>query len=109
MIVQLRVHRTNAHLLKIADCDQQDANQTSLAEKFTHVVINNILGDPGGDSGAEDENQNGREKYFCSSNFFPPVLIFVFGPSVCPWVSEDGSIVMIRKAFFKSINITSLL
>ena len=117
-----------------------------------------ILGDPGADSGAEDENQNGREKiwrakvrkknaspwghtlyapvpngrtntcswlgrkhqervfvrpntrswsvwnwcvkslspgariflsYFCSSNFFPPVLIFVFGPTICPWVSED--------------------
>ena len=28
--------------------------------------------------------------YFCSSNFFPPVLIFVFGPTICPWVSEDG-------------------
>ena len=27
--------------------------------------------------------------YFCSSNFFPPVLIFVFGPTICPWVSED--------------------
>ena len=25
-----------------------------------------------------------------SSNFFPPVLIFVFGPTICPWVSEDG-------------------
>ena len=96
-----------------------------------------ILGDPGADSGAEDENQNGREKirrakvrkkntspwgkfsaqsgasirsavwnwcvkssspgariffsYFCSSNFFPPVLIFVFGPTICPWVSEDGT------------------
>ena len=22
--------------------------------------------------------------YFCSSNFFPPVLIFVFGPAICP-------------------------
>ena len=29
--------------------------------------------------------------YFCSSNLFPPVLIFVFGPTICPWVSEDGS------------------
>ena len=65
-----------------------------------------IHGDPGADSGAEDENQNGREKirrakvrkkntsriflsYFCSSNFFPPVLIFVFGPTICPWVPED--------------------
>ena len=28
--------------------------------------------------------------YFCSSNFFPPVLIFVFGPTICPWVSKDG-------------------
>ena len=28
--------------------------------------------------------------YFCSSNFFPPVLIFVFGPTICPWVSEDA-------------------
>ena len=28
--------------------------------------------------------------YFCSSNFFPPILIFVFGPTICPWVSEDG-------------------
>ena len=28
--------------------------------------------------------------YFCSSNFFPPVLIFVFGPTICPWVFEDG-------------------
>ena len=27
--------------------------------------------------------------YFCSSNLFPPVLIFVFGPTICPWVSED--------------------
>ena len=27
--------------------------------------------------------------YFCSSNFFPPVLIFVFGPTICPWLSED--------------------
>ena len=29
--------------------------------------------------------------YFCSSNFFLPVLIFVFGPTICPWVSEDGN------------------
>ena len=29
--------------------------------------------------------------YFCSSNFFPPVLIFVFGPTICPWVSEDAN------------------
>ena len=28
--------------------------------------------------------------YFCSSNFFPPVLIFVFGPTIYPWVSEDA-------------------
>ena len=28
--------------------------------------------------------------YFCSSNFFPPVLTFVFGPTICPWVSEDA-------------------
>ena len=28
--------------------------------------------------------------YFCSSNFFPPILIFVFGPTICPWVSDDG-------------------
>ena len=28
--------------------------------------------------------------YFCSSNFFPSVLIFVFGPTICPWVSEDA-------------------
>ena len=116
-----------------------------------------ILGDPGADSGDEDENQNGGEKnstskstkekirapgdklfthqfqtaerilppdwaenvsaqsgasirsavwnwcvkslspgarifvsYFCSSNFFPPVLIFAYGPTICPWVSEDG-------------------
>ena len=27
--------------------------------------------------------------YFCSSNFFPPILIFVFCPTICPWVSED--------------------
>ena len=26
--------------------------------------------------------------YFCSSNVFPPVLIFVFGPTICPWVSD---------------------
>ena len=29
--------------------------------------------------------------YFCSSNFFPPILIFVFGPTICPWVSEDAT------------------
>ena len=27
--------------------------------------------------------------YFYSSNFFSPILIFVFGPTICPWVSED--------------------
>ena len=35
-----------------------------------------------------------RDSYFsfvlCSSNFFPPVLIFIFGPTICPWVSEDA-------------------
>ena len=46
---------------------------------------NSILGDPGADSGAEDENQNGREKIRR-----PPVLIFVFGPTICSWVSEDA-------------------
>ena len=77
-----------------------------------------ILGDPGADSGAEDENQNGwgkirrakvRKKNTSpwgqtiyapvpngwtntrSWNFFPPILIFVFGPTICPWVSEDAS------------------
>ena len=28
--------------------------------------------------------------FFCSSNFFPSVLIFVFGPTICRWVSEDA-------------------
>ena len=70
--------------------------------KFTPLSETmHILGDPGADGGAEDENQNGRENirrakvrkkntYFCLSNVFPPVLISVFGPTICPWVSEDG-------------------
>ena len=37
--------------------------------------------------------------YFCSSNFFPPVLIFVFGPTICPWVSEDGSVYKVTVPF----------
>ena len=32
----------------------------------------------------------GKKFDFCSSNFFPPVLIFVFGHATCPWVSEDA-------------------
>ena len=57
-----------------------------------------ILGDPGVESGAEDEVKTGGKKFdeqkyerkFCSSNFFPPVFDFVFGPTICSWVSEDG-------------------
>ena len=32
----------------------------------------------------------GKKFDFCSSNFFPPVLIFVFGHTISPWVSEDA-------------------
>ena len=35
--------------------------------------------------------------YFCSSNFFPPVLIFVFGPSICPRVFEYGLLLICYK------------
>ena len=37
--------------------------------------------------------------YFCLSKFFPPVLIFVFGPTICPWVSEDGLHLEMTKCF----------
>ena len=38
----------------------------------------------------KDENRGlKRSVSQCSSNFFPPILIFVFGPTICPWVSED--------------------
>ena len=44
-----------------------------------------ILGDPGADSGAEDENQNGLEKIRRAK------VLFVFGPTICSWVSEDAN------------------
>ena len=34
--------------------------------------------------------------YFCSSNFFPARFDFVFGPTNCPWVSEDASNLIFR-------------
>ena len=44
--------------------------------------------------------------YFCSSNFFPPVLIFVFGPTICPWVSKDArqQTAVIFPRFLPSLN-----
>ena len=50
-------------------------------KKFS--LVTSILGDPG--AGALI-----FLSYFWSSIFFPAHFDFVFGPTICPWVSENG-------------------
>ena len=61
-------------------------------------TIYHILGDPGADSGAEDELKAkwvGKKltsksmKALLLVEFFPACFDFVFSPTICPWVFED--------------------
>ena len=81
----------------IARCIQTCTKSTSLVIQYwlpmyvsLKLLVRPILGDPEADCGDEDK-ANGREKIRRGSVFFPPVG-FVLVPTICLWVSEDGSV-----------------